>query len=128
MITLGIVVVIVCFLYLSLLALLRAGRQRREQIKPAYKKLPRVSLEVIKNFGNEFKKLQNQAKSQKATDEIIAEIKREQPFLFTMLAETSRQMGDESYQTLTLGVVVYKLLKAQVEVDLLDNSLSQPRH
>jgi len=128
MITLGIVIVIVCFLYLSLLALLRAGRQRREQIKPAYKKLPRVSLEVIKNFGDEFKKLQNQAKSQKATDEIIAEIKREQPFLFTMLAEASRQMGDESYQTLTLGVIVYKLLKAQVEVDLLDNSLSQPRH
>ncbi|GAH35932.1 unnamed protein product [marine sediment metagenome] len=128
MITLGIVVVILIFLYLSLLALLRAGKQRREQGRPAYNKLPQVSLEVINTLGSQLgKKIKDEEKLNRAKD-YIAELKREQPALFILLVEILKQLGAEDLQGLASGVIVYKLLKAQVEVDLLDKSLHQSHH
>lgn len=128
MVILGVVIAIVCFLYLSLLALLRAGRQRREQVRPTYNKLPQVSLEVINTLGSQLaKKIKDEEKLNQAED-YIAELKREQPALFILLIEIMKQLGAEDLQGLASGVIVYKLLKAQIEVDLLDKSLHQSHH
>lgn len=119
MIVLGVVIAVLCFLYLSLLALLRAGRERRNQEKLSYKKLPQISLEVINTLGIELKKTQNQGKLNKAGENCITELKEEQPFLFVLLLEILK----EDLQGLVPAFIVYKLLKAQMEADLLDKSL-----
>jgi len=117
MITLGIIVAVLCFLYLSLLALLRAGRQRREQERSAYKKLPQISYEVIQTLGTQLTKFENQGKLSQVNENWIAEFKEEQPFLFALLVNIENPQG------LDPAFIVYKLLKAQMEADLLDRSL-----
>jgi len=122
MVTLGIVIAIVCFLYLSLLALLRAGRERRVGQRLSYKKLPRVSQEVISTLGAEFKKAQDQGNNQMGYN-CTTEFKEEQPFLYVLLVEVLKQIGDDDLQGIAPAFMVYKLLKAQMEADLLDRSL-----
>ncbi|TET41489.1 MAG: hypothetical protein E3J60_04475 [Dehalococcoidia bacterium] len=122
MTVLGVVITIICFLYLSLLALLRAGRQRREQERSAYKKLPRVSYEVIQTLGTQLTKFENQGKLNQANENWIAELMEEQPFLFALLNNIENPRG------LDPAFIVYKLLKAQMEADLLGRSLHQPHH
>ena len=123
MVVLGVVIAIVCFLYLSLRALLQATRERRNQERSACKKLPRISYEVIDTLGVQLKQINKQGKISQAGQDCVAELKEEQPFLFVLLVEILKQEGKEDLQDMAPAFIVYKLLKAQIEADLLDRSL-----
>jgi len=128
MIVLGVVIVIVVFLYLSLLALLRVARERRKQERSGYKKLPRVSHEVIETFCAELTKIQNdKEKMTQAGQDKAVELREEQPALFTLMVEILKQSETGSIQPMALGVIVYWLLKTQMEADVLEQSLDPPR-
>jgi len=120
MIVLAVVIVIATFLYLSLLALLRSVRERRKQERSGYKRLPRVGYQVIETLGVELKKTQGQGKLSQLSYDCLAEFREEQPFLFTLLLEILK----EDLQGMTPAFMVYKLLKAQMEADLLDKSFN----
>ena len=124
MIVLGVVITIVCFLYLSLRALLRAARERRNQERSICKKLPRVGYQVIETLGAEFRKTQSEGKLSLVSYDYLAELREEQPFLFTLLLEILK----EDIQGMAPAFIVYKLLKTQMEADLLDQSLGYQSH
>jgi len=125
MIVLGVVITIVCFLYLSLRALLRAARERRAEQGLVCRNLPRISHEVVQTLCAEFTKIQDQGKLTQAGRDYAAELRLEQPVLFNLLVEILEQSDPNNPQELTSGLIVYKLLKAQIEADLLDRSLRQ---
>lgn len=129
MIVLWVIIVIVIFLYLSLLALLRATRERRAGQRQVYRNMPRISHEVIHTLCAELKKVEHQGKLSQVGQDCAAELRDEQPALFALLVEILKQSDEaDNPQGLTSGLIVYKLLKAQMEADLLDKSLNQPRH
>lgn len=128
MVVLGVVIAILVFLYLSFRALLQVARERRMEQRLLYKKLPRVSHEVIQTLCAEFTKIQDQGKLTQAGRDCAAELREEQPALFALLIEILKQLDIDNPQELTSGIIVYKLLKAQMEADLLDKSLNQSHH
>jgi len=123
MVALGIVIVILCFLYLSLLAMLRAAREKRVERRSVCRNLPRISHEVVQTLCAEFTKIQDQGKLNEAGRACAVELRDEQPALFELLIGILKQSETDNFQELTSGIIVYKLLKAQMEADLLDRSL-----
>lgn len=123
MIVLGVVIAILCFLYLCLRALLRAAQERRMGQRSVCGKLPQISPEVVDTLCAEFTKIQDQGKLNEAGRAYAAELRVEQPALFGLLIEILEESESDAPLGLTSGLVVYKLLKAQIEADLLDRSL-----
>lgn len=126
MVVLGVVIAVLCFLYLSLRTLLRAARERRVEQRSICRNLPRISHEVIQTLCAEFTKIQDQGKLTQAGRDYAAELRLEQPALFALLIEILQQSDIDNPGELTSGLIVYKLLKAQIEADLLDQSFDPP--
>lgn len=128
MIVLGVVIAILVFLYLSLRALLRSVQERRKQERAVDRKLPRVSSDVIVTFASELERIKSRGKMTQAGRDCVAELREEQPALFALLLEFLKQQEQGDPQAMTPAFIVYKLLKAQMEADLLDKSLNQSHH
>jgi len=126
MIILGVIIAILCFLYLSLLALLRVARERRKQQSSVFAKLPLVGRPIIDTWAAEINKIQNSHGLTNAGLDWIAELRAEQPFLFLLLTEFLKQSPGNDLREMAPVIVIYKLLKAQMEADLLDQSLDPP--
>jgi len=128
-IVLGIIIAVLCFLWLCLLALLQAARERGIREASISRNMPRISHEVIRTLCAELKKVEHQGKLSQVGRDCVAELRDEQPPLFALLVEILKQSeGAGNPQGLTSGIIVYKLFKAQMEADLLDKSLNQSRH
>jgi len=126
MIVLGVVIAVLCFLWLCLLALLRAARERGIREASVPRKLPRVSSEVIVTFATELERIQSRGKMTQAGQDCVAELREEQPALFALLVEFLKQQEYDDPKAMTPAFIVYKLLRAQMEADVLDQSFNPP--
>ena len=91
-----------------------------------FAKLPLVGRPIIDTWIVEINKIQNSHGLTNAGLSWIAELRTEQPFLFLLMTEFLKQLPGDDLREMAPVIVVYKLLKAQVEADLLDRSLDPP--
>lgn len=92
----------------------------------AHRKLPLISLEIINTFAAEITKIKNIKDQDSIAKDYITEFRGEQPFLFFLLTEVLKKEGKKDFGGMTPAIILYKLLKAQMEADLLGQSLDSP--